>query len=81
LFTGQEFFCLPHAKALLRQAKRVLRRKPFDSLRQDLLVIQRRYLSGLKSDARKFADSYDYRNSDMELGSAKQVLDRAATLM
>lgn len=80
-FLQQEFFCLPHSKMLLRQSQKALRRKQFESFRQDVLTVQRRYLNKLKADARKFADSYDYRNTGKEPGAEKKILDKAAKIM
>jgi hypothetical protein len=81
LLLKQEYFCLPHAKLLLHQVRRALRRKQYEQFREDILQVQQRYLASLKADARKFADSFDYRNADKELGSEKQVLEKASKVM
>jgi len=77
----QEYFCKHHYYHLLRYAKRVLNRKQFTQFYNDVKSIQTRYLLTIKADARKFADSFDYRNSGKELGDEKKVFEKASKLM
>ncbi|MDR0819553.1 MAG: DUF6062 family protein [Oscillospiraceae bacterium] len=77
----QEYFCLTHTKALLTYAKKELKRKQYDALRETIFSVESKYLAQLKVDARKFADSFDYRNSSEKPGDERFVFDKATQVM
>jgi hypothetical protein len=70
---AQPYFCLPHLRQSLVTAKRQLKRKQFEQYRSALLSVVADKLKALKTDARKFADSFDYRNSGIALGDERNV--------
>jgi hypothetical protein len=80
-FEARERFCLPHVKQLLDIARKELKRKWYEELRAAVLAVLRRDLTALRVDARKVADSFDYRNAGKALGAEKDVLTRAEKVM
>jgi hypothetical protein len=80
-FETRERFCLPHVKQLLEISKKELKRKQYSELRTAVFTVLQRDLNALRADARKFADSFDYRNAGKELGTEKDVLNRAELVM
>jgi len=72
----QEYFCLPHLRMLLAAGQKQLKRRQFSEFSALVLDLERKKLSVLKADARKFADSFDYRNSAQEVGDEKFVFNK-----
>ena len=73
-FSKQKGFCLEHYAKLLefsRYAKS--RQKEYISVLSD---IETNYFNGLLKDLKWFSDHHDYRNRDLPLGSAKDVIPR-----
>jgi hypothetical protein len=76
-FEAQENICLLHAGMLLSSAKKNLKRKQYPEFKDALTAVLSRGLGALKADARKLADSFDYRANGQEPGAEKDVLERA----
>jgi hypothetical protein len=80
-FEAQSGVCMRHAGMLLTSAKKNLKRKQYPEFRDALTAVLNRNLGELKRDARKLADSFDYRANGQEPGAEKDVLERAIEAM
>lgn len=69
--------CLPHMSLLLEKSNMYLKDKECEKFVSELYEKQSVLISSLHEDIHKFTLKFDYRNKDMEWGSAKDAPMRA----
>ena len=77
LFGEQEYFCLPHAKLLIRAAAARLPKKTAAPFCEEVRRLSLSYLQTVESDVTHFCRMFDYRNKDGDWGNSKDAIERA----
>ncbi len=71
LYSKQEYICLPHAVKLLEKAPSCISKRNLKEFCDATLSLSSKYLTSLKEDVTSFCRSFDYRNAETPLDSAK----------
>ncbi len=72
-FNASKGVCLPHLETLLRTAPKYLNRQKTCQFIAELFALEQAQLADLQADIHKFTLKFDYRNQDMEWGTAKDA--------
>jgi len=77
LFASQERFCMKHTARLLEHGSKGLGKKEFIIYADQLMQIQKKYLTYVESEVKTFCQSFDYRFAGKDIGDAKFGVERA----
>lgn len=72
-FKNSKGVCLPHLETLMAAAPKYLNRKKSGQFIAELFTLEQAQLAALQTDIHKFTLKFDYRNKDMEWGTAKDA--------
>ena len=74
---AQPYFCLPHYRAFIAQARRSMNKKTFASFWEQVSGIENAYLEKLGGDVSWFCKKFDYRYNDEPWYDSKDAVERA----
>ncbi len=74
---AQPYFCLPHYRALLKQAQKRLNKKQLSAFVADCESIEKKYFEEIKGDISWFCKKYDYRYKNEPWYNSKDAVERA----
>lgn len=73
----QPYFCLPHYRMFIAEARRHMNKKVFSSFYEALSELELRYLNKLNEDVSWFCKKFDYRYNDEPWYDSKDAVERA----
>lgn len=80
-FDGCSGFCLPHYRELVQKCGHYLGAEAAGAFTKGLYSKQKDLLASLQEDIHKFTLKFDYRNKDMEWGTAKDAPQRVVKML
>lgn len=75
-FQSAKGTCLPHLRLLLQSAANYLKQSDSAVFIRELLSIEQKALARIQDDIHKFTLKFDYRNQELEWGTAKDAPQR-----
>ena len=80
-YAAQPYFCLPHYRLLLDEAKKELNKRDFADFEKQTSTIVKDYLDELAGDVSWFCRKYDYRYENEPWYNAKDSVERAVIFL
>lgn len=74
---AQPFFCLPHYRRLIAEARTSINKKTFSAFYEQISGIENAYLEKIGGDVSWFCKKFDYRYSDEPWYDSKDAVERA----
>lgn len=74
---NQPWFCLPHYRRFIENARANLPKKRFPDFCDDLSAVELKYMDELRADISWFCKKFDYRYENEPWGNAKDAVERA----